>query len=216
MTEFNIDLLHPGQGFRTWADWFIGPQGGRRLGVAYAIMVLFVLVPVLGYYYLVEPVAQLRATLRVERQRIEALQQQIDKRQKEVTQQQSLLRGISELETLQVAWAAVLHTLSERIPKDFWLKRIELVQPEAKPSPQATPGAKPPQIFRLEVATELKPGSAPFVGIAGFLDDLEQDRRFSKEFQMQDWETSSEVVGSGEQRKQRATLTVSFKKRLEN
>jgi hypothetical protein len=216
MTEFNIDLLHPGQFARTWVDWFLGPQGWRRLGVAYAIVVLFVLVPIAADYYFLGLTAQHLATLTAER-RIETLQQrQIAERQNEVTQQEIVLRSVSELETFQIAWAAVLHALSERIPKDFWLKRIELVQPEAKPSPQAAPGAapaaRPAQIFRLEVATELKLGSAPFLGVAGFLDGLEQDRRFSKQFQMQDWETSSEVVGSGEQSKQWAILTVSFKK----
>lgn len=216
MTEFNIDFLHPGQFARTWGDWFVGPQGRRRLGIAYAIVVLFILLPILAYYDRGQLVAQ-RATLRAERQRLEELQTQIVKRQNEVRQQRSLLLGLSELETFQVAWAAVLQALSERMPEDRWLNRIELVQPEAKPMPQAVPGAapvasRPLRIVRLEVATELRPGSAPVLGVARFLDGLKQDPRFSKEFQMQEWEASSEIGGSGEQRQQRLILTVSFKK----
>ena len=215
MTEFNIDFLHPEQFARTWVDGFVGPQGWRRLGVAYAIVVLLTLVPVLAHYYLGQ-VADLRATLRAERQRLTALQTQVVKQQHEMTQQRSLLSGLSELETFHVAWTAVLQALSERMPGDRWLNRIELVQPEAKSMPPAVsgaaPAATPPRLFRLEVVTELRPGNDSVLGIAKFLDDLEQDRRFSKEFQMQDWEASPDVLGTGEQRQQRLILTVSFKK----
>jgi len=215
MTEFNIDFLHPGQFANTWADWFVGPRGKRRLGVAYALVVLGAVILFLAYDNLGLFTVQ-RATLRAERQRFVLLQTQIAKRQDEVRQQRSLLPGLSELETFQVAWAGVLQALSERIPEDRWLNRLELVQPEAKSAAPAAPGAaptaKPPRIFRLEVATKLRPGNSPVAGVARFLADLEQDPRFSKEFQIQDWEASSDVVGTGEQQQQWSILTVRFKK----
>jgi len=32
--RFSVDLLHPGHVADTWQDWFIGPQGRRRLIIA--------------------------------------------------------------------------------------------------------------------------------------------------------------------------------------
>ena len=35
--RFTLDLLHPGHVADSWQDWFIGPQGGRRLVIAAGI-----------------------------------------------------------------------------------------------------------------------------------------------------------------------------------
>ena len=148
------------------------------------------------------------------------LQTQVDKRRGEVTQQRNQFQGLSELEKFQVVWSEVLQALSEGIPEPLWLNRVEVVQPAAQPTPQAVAGAmpapKPPLTLRLEIATELEPGSERLLDVARFLDELARDRRFARKFQMEDWEASSTAVPSApgtrrDQAKQQMTLSVSFK-----
>lgn len=212
MTPFNIDLLHPGELARTRFEKFLSRQGGRRLTIAYVLGGLLLLGAGYEYWQRTSP---LRTSLATERQRLQALQTQIARRQQDVTQMRSQFEGIGELEKFQVVWSEVLQAVSERIPAALWLNRIELVQPETKPPPQAAagtaPAAKPPRILRLEIVSELGPGSAPLLDVARFLDELAHDRRFSQRFQLMDWEASSAGAGSGDSRKDQIMLTVSFK-----
>ena len=47
--RFQLDLLRPGRGAYTWRDWFLGPQGPRRLvGVAIACAALLAVVVLAG------------------------------------------------------------------------------------------------------------------------------------------------------------------------
>src|SRR5262249_52641581 len=160
----------------------------------------------------------LRAALAAERQGLQGLKAQVAKRQQDLTQMHSQFQGIGELEKFQVVWSEVLQAVSERIPGSLWLNRIELVQPGTKPNPQAAPGtpptAQPPRLLRLEILTELGPGSTPLLEVARFLDALGRDRRFSQRFQLLDWEASSAVAGSGDAHKDHIALTVSFKVEL--
>ena len=217
MTEFNIDLLHPGGFARSWIDWFTGRQAKRGLAILYAIMIIGVLALVGDFFYETIP---LRGSLQRERQRGGELQTQINKRRADIAQQRSQFQGIIELEILQVIWSEVLQALSEGIPETLWLNRVELVQPAAQPTPQAVAGAapppKPPWTLRLEIGTDLEPGSERLLDVARFLDELGRDRRFARKFKMEDWEASSTAAPSsagtrGEQAKQQMTLTVSFK-----
>lgn len=212
-TPFDIDLLHPGQFARTWTDWFASPQAKRLLGILYVIGIVGGLIMVADFFY---ETTSLRDTLAWERQRSGELQGRIDKRRTEVAQQRSQFQGISELEKFQVVWSEVLQALSEGIPETLWLNRIEVSQPVAQPIPQAVAGAapppRPPLTLRVEIATELEPGSVRLLEVARFLDTLGEDRRFAQKFQMEDWQaTSSATGGAGGQPKEQLTLTVSFK-----
>lgn len=211
MTHFNIDLSHPGEFARTWVDRFVGPQGKRRLILCYVLVGLLAL----GVVGLTFPK---RYTVYSERQRINKLKIDIDKLQKDRAQQEGMFQGVSSLDKYQVVWSEVLHALSQGIPGNLWLNRIELAEPVARPTPKALTGVagqkkaeKPGQILRLEIGTELRPGAGFLVDVAKFLDGLGQDSKFSKRFQMEDWEASSASGRDGEQEKQEVIITVSFK-----
>jgi len=212
MIPFSIDLLRPGEFAHTRFERFLSRQGGKRLAIAYALGGLLLL---WGGYTYWQRTAPPRTALTAERQRLQALQTQIARRQQDVTQMQSQFQVIGELEKFQVVWSEVLQAVSERMPASLWLNRIELVPPETKPPPQAAagapPAARPPGVLRLEIVTELGLGSAPLIDVARFLDELGHDRRFSQRFQLMDWEALSAVAGSGEARKDQIVLTVSFK-----
>jgi len=209
MTPFNLDLLHPGQFARNWLDWLASP---RKLAIAFAVGALLIL-GVVGYAYRVT--AALEAEERsVEKQR-KALETQIPQRRNDLTRLRNLFEGISELERLQIAWSEVLPALSEAISPEIWLNRLTLLRPEAKPVPKAEQSGQPPsrapQVFRLELATELRPGKAPFVAVAKVLDALGQDPRFSRKFRLEDWEASSSAISSGEEAREQMTVTVTFR-----
>jgi len=212
MIPFNIDLVHPGEFARTSLERLLIRQGVRRLVIAYALGGLLIL---WGGFMYWERTSPLHAALAAEQQRLRAVQAQVAKRQQDLTQMRSQFQDIGELEKFQVVWSEVLQAVSERIPDSLWLNRIELVQPETKPNPQAAagtpPAAQPPRLLRLEILTELGPGSTPLLDVARFLDELGHDRRFSQRFQLLDWEASSAIAGSGNAHKDQITLTVSFK-----
>src|SRR5262249_51958190 len=177
MIPFNIDLVHPGEFARTPLERFLSRQGGKRLAFAYALGGLFILWGVYTYLHQTLP---LRAALAAERQGLQGLKAQVAKRQQDLTQMHSQFQGIGELEKFQVVWSEALQAVSERIPGSLWLNRIELVQPDTKPNPQPAPGtpptAQPPRLLRLEILTELGPGSTPLLEVARFLDALGRDR----------------------------------------
>lgn len=214
MTSFTIDLLHPGEFARTRLERFLLRQGWRRLAIAYGLCGLLIL---WGRYTYLEQTSPPRAALAAEQQRLRALQPQIAKRQQELIQMRNQFQGIGELEKLQVLWSEVLRAVSERIPESLWLNRIELVQPEVKPPPQdaahAPPAAQaqPSRLLRLEIFTELGPGSTALLDVARFLDELGHERRFAQTFQLIDWEASPAMTGAGEARKDQIILTVRFK-----
>jgi len=217
MTPFTIDLLQPGEFARTPFEKFLLRQGGKRLAMAYALGGLLLLWGGSTYWQRTSPP---RAALAAERQRLQALQSQAAQRQQALTQMRNQFQGIGELERFQVVWSEVLQAVSERIPGSLWLSRIELVQPDTKPNPQtAAPppatgaplAAAPPRLLRLEILTELGPGSTPLLDVAKFLDQLGHDPRFAQRFQLLDWEASSGTAGSGEAHKDQMMLTVNFK-----
>lgn len=211
MTPFTIDLLRPGEFARTRLERLLMRQGGRRLAIAYALCALLLLWGGYRYWTRTSP---LRVALTTERQRLQALQTQIAKRQQDLTQMRNQFQGIGELEKFQVVWSEVLRALSERIPASLWLNRIELVQPEIKPSPPAgagaPPAAPPPRLLRLEILTERGAGSTSLLDVARFLDALGHDPRFAQRFQLMDWEASATVTGSGEALREQIMLMVSF------
>jgi hypothetical protein len=216
MTSFTVDLLRPGDFARTPFEKLLMRQGGKRLALAYALGVLFLLWGGVTYW---QRTAPLRTALTAEQQHLRAMQTQVGTRQQELTQMRTQFQDIGELEKFQVVWSEVLQAVSERIPGSLWLNRIELVQPDTKPGQAAAAppasGAAPvaPRLLRFEILTELWPGSTPLVDVAKFLDELGRDPRFAQRFQLMNWEASSATAsaGSGEARKDQMLLTVNFK-----
>jgi len=189
MTTFRIDLLHPGGFSRTWRDALLTPGAGKRLLYYYGGCVLAILI-VIGI------VMVKRSTAQVDTKAINELMQKIAQRQKDLTNQRAIYQGIVEIGSYEVVWSDVLMALSESMPSDLWLRSIELVE-----------GTPTQQLFRLVLATPVRPGSGNLVEVNKFFNTLVQDPRFKK-FQLKDWEVvSKEEGGRGGERDLVATVT---------
>jgi hypothetical protein len=189
MTTFQIDLLRPAEFAKTWRDWFVGPQAGKRLLYSYATVALAMVVVLLF-------VIPKRFTLEEDRETIKVLKQKVAQRQKDLADQRALYQGILELWRYEIHWSDVLRALSEFMPPDLRLRNVEFVE-----------GAPNKQLLRLVLDTTLRPGGGNLVELDRLLNDLGRDPRFKK-FSLQDWDVAlSKEGGGGKQEHLVATVT---------
>lgn len=193
-TRFQIDLLHPGRVAQTWQEWFVGPQGARRLLLsALGAMVVLLLVLVAG---ILPTYWRLSADLNA----IPRLQKDLGATEADLGLLRTNLRALTEEARRQVRWAELLTALSQHIPPTLRLVLVE----SARPTP--IPGVAPPPgqartlagELRLESLTPVRPGSPPLLDIAQFMAGLMRDPSVNRRFVLKAWEIRP-PTGTGEE-----------------
>jgi hypothetical protein len=199
--RFSVDLLHPGHVADTWQDWFIGPQGRRRLVIAAGASAVVLLIVVIA---LILPV---RLRLSQDVGAIPKLRADLATRDGDLTVLRQDLQALSVEAKRQVRWAEVLNAFRQQIPLTLKLQKVE-VGGAAAPG-QAGPGQ--PQggpagagELRIEALTPLRPGPPPLLEIAQFMGGLLKDPSVSKRYQLKSWEIKQPggggaAVGEGAQ-----------------
>jgi hypothetical protein len=194
--RFSVDLLHPGHVADTWQDWFIGPQGRRRLIVAAGISAGVLLLVVLA---LILPV-RLRLSENVGA--IPKLRADLATRDGDLTVLRQDIQALSVEAKRQVRWAEVLNAFRQQIPPTLKLQKVESGGPAAvagggaapgqpgqpQPQPQGQTGGAGAGELRIEALTPLRPGPPPLLEIAQFMGGLLKDPAVSARYQLRSWE----------------------------
>lgn len=199
--RFSVDLLHPGHVADTWQDWFIGPQGRRRLIMAAGASAVVLLIVVIA---LILPV---RLRLSQDVGAIPKLRADLATRDGDLTVLRQDLQALSVEAKRQVRWAEVLNAFRQQIPQTLKLQKVEAgggaapAQP-GQPPPQGSPGGAGE--LRIEALTPLRPGPPPLLEIAQFMGGLLKDPAVSKRYQLRSWEIkqpggAGSAVGEGAQ-----------------
>jgi hypothetical protein len=193
--RFAVDLLHPGHVADTWQDWFIGPQGRRRLIVAAGISAGVLLLVVIA---LILPV---RLRLSQDVGAIPKLRSDFAEREGELGILRQDLQALSVEAKRQVRWAEVLNAFRQQIPATLKLQKVEAGGPGGAPAAAASgqagqtaaqtqtpPGSAGPGELRIEAQTPLRPGPPPLLEIAQFMAGLLKDPAVAKRYQLKSWE----------------------------
>jgi hypothetical protein len=189
--RFSVDLLHPGHVADTWQDWFIGPQGRRRLVIAAGVSAGVLLLVVIA---LILPV---RLRLSQDVGAIPKLRADLAMRDGDLTVLRQDLQALSVEAKRQVRWAEVLNAFRQQIPATLKLQKVESGGPAFQQAGAATgqSGQPQPQVgaagageLRIEALTPLRPGPPPLLEIAQFMGGLLKDPSVSKRYQLKSWE----------------------------
>lgn len=190
--RFSVDLLHPGHVADTWQDWFIGPQGRRRLiiGAGFSAGVLLLVVIAL--------ILPVRLRLSQDVGAIPKLRADLATRDGDLTVLRQDLQALSVEAKRQVRWAEVLNAFRQQIPSTLKLQKVEsgggtAAATPGPPQPQGSPGGAGE--LRIEALTPLRPGPPPLLEIAQFMGGLLKDPSVSKRYQLKSWEIKQ--PGSG-------------------
>ena len=117
--RFSVDLLHPGHVADTWQDWFIGPQGRRRLIIAAGFSAGVLLLVVIA---LILPT---RLRLSQDVGAIPKLRADLATRDGDLTVLRQDLQALSVEAKRQVRWAEVLNAFRQQIPSTLKLQKVE-------------------------------------------------------------------------------------------
>jgi hypothetical protein len=188
--RFSVDLLHPGHVADTWQDWFIGPQGRRRLIIAAAFSAGVLLLVVIA---LILPT---RLRLSQDVGAIPKLRADLATRDGDLTVLRQDLQALSVEAKRQVRWAEVLNAFRQQIPSTLKLQKVEAggaavaaTGPPGQGQPQAGPaGAVGAGELRIEALTPLRPGPPPLLEIAQFMGGLLKDPSVARRYQLKSWE----------------------------
>ena len=206
--RFSVDLLHPGHVADTWQDWFIGPQGRRRLIIAAGFSAVVLLLVVIA---LILPV---RLRLSQDVGAIPKLRADLAARDGDLTVLRQDVQALSVEAKRQVRWAEVLNAFRQQIPPTLKLQKVEAGGAAAPPPAPGQPGQGPPQgspagvagagELRIEALTPLRPGPPPLLEIAQFMGGLLKDPSVSRRYQLKSWEIKQPggggaAVGEGAQ-----------------
>jgi len=201
--RFSVDLLHPGHVADTWQDWFIGPQGRRRLIIAAGFSAGVLLLVVIA---LILPT---RLRLSQDVGAIPKLRADLATRDGDLTVLRQDLQALSVEAKRQVRWAEVLNAFRQQIPSTLKLQKVEAGGPAAAapgPPGQAQPpgGGAGAGELRIEALTPLRPGPPPLLEIAQFMGGLLKDPSVAKRYQLKSWEIKQPggggaAVGEGAQ-----------------
>jgi hypothetical protein len=186
--RFSVDLLHPGHVADTWQDWFIGPQGRRRLVFAAAFSAGVLLLVVIA---LILPT---RLRLSQDVGAIPKLRADLARREGDLNVLRQDLQALSVEAKRQVRWAEVLNAFRQQIPSTLKLQKVEAGgaaapgapgQGQSQPGPAGGVGAGE---LRIEALTPLRPGPPPLLEIAQFMGGLLRDPSVAKRYQLRSWE----------------------------
>jgi hypothetical protein len=202
--RFSVDLLHPGHVADTWQDWFIGPQGRRRLIIGAGFSAVALLLVVIA---LILPV---RLRLSQDVGAIPKLRADLAARDGDLTVLRQDLQALSVEAKRQVRWAEVLNAFRQQIPSTLKLQKVEAGGASAPGPPgQGQPqggaaGAAGAGELRIEALTPLRPGPPPLLEIAQFMGGLLKDPSVSRRYQLKSWEIKQPggggaAVGEGAQ-----------------
>ncbi len=202
--RFSVDLLHPGHVADTWQDWFIGPQGRRRLIIAAGVSAAVLLLVVIA---LILPV---RLRLSQDVGAIPKLRADLATRDGDLTVLRQDLQALSVEAKRQVRWAEVLNAFRQQIPATLKLQKVESGGPAisqagaAAGQPQPQPGSAGAGELRIEALTPLRPGPPPLLEIAQFMGGLLKDPAVARRYQLKSWEIrqpggGGAAVGEGAQ-----------------
>jgi len=186
--RFSVDLLHPGHVADTWQDWFIGPQGRRRLIIAAGFSAGVLLLVVIA---LILPI---RLRLSQDVGAIPKLRADLATRDGDLTVLRQDLQALSVEAKRQVRWAEVLNAFRQQIPATLKLQKVEAggaaaTGPPGQGQPQAGPaGAVGTGELRIEALTPLRPGPPPLLEIAQFMGGFLKDPSVAKRYQLKSWE----------------------------
>jgi len=185
--RFTLDLLHPGHVADSWQDWFIGPQGGRRLAIAASIgaaIILFVAVGLVLPPYLrlssdQGAIPKLRADLATREGNLNLLRQD--------------LQALGVEAQRQVRWADLLTAFRHQTPPTIKLQKVEAgVAPAPPASPpgqtQAQSAVPSAAELKIEAVTPLRPGPPPLLEIATFMGGLLKDPAVARRYRLKSWE----------------------------
>ena len=199
--RFTVDLARPGRAQRSRWDWFLGPDGPRRLAIlAVAGIVLVVLVGVGGLlprYLRYSSELQSIAKLRVDAAAAD----------KELSTLQASLRDLDAGALRQVRWAEILPALSKSLPGTLRIDRVTLGKGLRQGQPgTATPAnAKPGDaksgdlMLQIDASTNIVPGGSRLVDIADFMAAVATDPAVSRRFQLKTWDIQRPREQSGEE-----------------
>jgi hypothetical protein len=202
--RFSVDLLHPGHVADTWQDWFIGPQGRRRLIIAAGFSAGVLLLVVIA---LILPT---RLRLSQDVGAIPRLRADLATRDGDLTVLRQDLQALSVEAKRQVRWADVLNAFRQQIPSTLKLQKVEAGGASAaapgppgqsQPQPGAAGGVGAGEL-RIEAVTPLRPGPPPLLEIAQFMGGLLKDPSVAKRYQLKSWEIKQPggaTVGEGAQ-----------------
>ena len=185
--RFSVDLLHPGHVADTWQDWFIGPQGRRRLIIAAGFSAGVLLLVVIA---LILPT---RLRLSQDVGAIPKLRADLATRDGDLTVLRQDLQALSVEAKRQVRWAEVLNAFRQQIPSTLKLQKVEASgAAAAAPGPpgqgQPRGGGAGAGELRIEALTPLRPGPPPLLEIAQFMGGLLKDPSVAKRYQLKSWE----------------------------
>jgi hypothetical protein len=194
--RFTVDLLHPGHVADTWQDWFIGPQGRRRVIIAAGFSAGVLLLVVIA---LILPT---RLRLSQDVGAIPKLRADLATRDGDLTVLRQDLQALGVEAKRQVRWAEVLNAFRQQIPSTLKLQKVEAGGAAAAAPGQ--PGQGQPQgspagtgELRIEALTPLRPGPPPLLEIAQFMGGLLKDPSVSKRYQLKSWEIKQPSGGGG-------------------
>jgi len=190
-SRFRVDLLHPGQEVqqRGWAgqtsgQWFIGPDGPRRLalyalGSAAVLVVAFVALVLPPYWRLSSDLNALPG-----------LRRDLAARETDLSLLRSNLGALAEEARRQVRWGDLLETLSQQIPATLRLQVVDAgrVALPGAPGSKADASAPTENTIRIDSVTPLRPGSPPLLEVAQFMGGIMRDPMVNKRFQLKSWE----------------------------
>ena len=185
--RFTVDLLHPGHVADSWQDWFIGPQGARRLLVAAGICA--------GILLLVVVVLVLPPTFRLSTDQgaIPRLRTDFATRDGNLNLLRQDLQALGVEAKRQVRWADVLSAFRHQTPASIRLQKVEV---GVAPAPPAAPagqtqaqGIVPTGAeLKIEALTPLRPGPPPLLEIASFMGGLLKDPAIARRYRLKSWE----------------------------
>ena len=198
-TRFRVDLLHPGAGLRSRGavsqageQWFVGPNGTKRLAV-FALACLAILA-VIFVGLILPPYWRLSGDLSA----LPGLRRDLAARDADLTTLRSNVGALTEEARRQVRWADLLVTLSQQIPPGVKLLLVDAGRAGAPGTGQpGAAGAAAENTIRIDAVTPVRPGSPPLLEVAQFMAGVMRDPAVNKRFQLKSWEIKPGPASGG-------------------
>lgn len=189
--RFRIDLLHPGWVAETWRDWFVGPNGWRRLaGLAVAgagVLLLILVAGVLPTYW------RLSSDLNA----VPGLRQDLAARDADLALLRSNLGALTGEARRQVRWGDLLTALGRELPPAVRLQLVETARaaPPAGPGQPSGAAARMEETLRVDAVTPMRSGGAPLLDVAHFMAGVMREPSVSRRWDLQRWEIRPAPAG---------------------